>query len=113
MEFLRARPRTIVFNITPSICTSPTTKGFAWERLPGVTLEVVSVCSYTKQQMRDLISYAAGYHEVAILPEIDMPGHMTQILVSHPDLALERASGKLSLDLSTARREGARGAGFL
>lgn len=64
--------------------------------------EVVSAQHYTKAQIRDLIEFAARYH-VQIIPEIDMPGHMTQILNAHPELRLVGADGTVkagSLDLS-------------
>jgi hexosaminidase len=38
---------------------------------------------YTKQQLRDLVSYAARRH-VSIVPEIDMPGHVLSALVEYP-----------------------------
>ncbi|MGW2182390.1 family 20 glycosylhydrolase [Streptomyces sp. NPDC001732] len=54
---------------------------------------------YTKAEMADLVLYAAARH-ITIVPEIDMPGHMNPMLGQHPDLALRRANGYLSLDLS-------------
>ncbi|WP_225101945.1 family 20 glycosylhydrolase [Streptomyces sp. CoH27] len=54
---------------------------------------------YTKAEMADLVSYAAARH-ITIVPEIDMPGHMNPMLGQHPGLALRRANGYLSLDLS-------------
>jgi hexosaminidase len=54
---------------------------------------------YTRAEMADLVSYAAARH-ITIVPEIDMPGHMNPMLGQHPDLALRRANGYLSLDLS-------------
>jgi hexosaminidase len=63
---------------------------------------VVSADHYTKAQIRDLIAFAAQHH-ITIIPEIDMPGHMTQILAAHPELHLVGADGLVeagSLDLS-------------
>lgn len=64
--------------------------------------EIVSQAHYTKAQIRDLVAYAAARH-ITVIPEIDMPGHMTQILDSHPDLRLVGADGTVkpgALDLS-------------
>lgn len=61
--------------------------------------EVVSSQHYTKQQIRDLVAYAAQY-QVTIVPEIDMPGHMTAMLDKHQDLSLLRSNGSRVLDLS-------------
>ncbi len=41
---------------------------------------------YTKQELRDLVAYAARRH-VEIIPEIDMPGHSLAILRARPELA--------------------------
>lgn len=64
--------------------------------------EVVSAQHYTKQEIRDLIAYAAAYH-VEIVPELDFPGHMDAILAAHPELKLVDKRGKVSdgfVDLS-------------
>lgn len=41
---------------------------------------------YTQSQLRDLIAYAAD-HYIEIVPELDVPGHTTAVLTSHPELA--------------------------
>jgi Glycosyl hydrolase family 20, catalytic domain/F5/8 type C domain len=67
--------------------------------------EVVSAQHYTKQEIADLVALAARYH-VTIVPEIDMPGHMDQILASHPDLKLTSSAGTANngyIDLSNLR----------
>lgn len=61
--------------------------------------EVVSSQHYTKQEIRDLVAYAAQY-QVTIVPEINMPGHMTAMLDSHQSLSLLRSNGSRVLDLS-------------
>jgi hexosaminidase len=64
--------------------------------------EITSAVHYTKQEIRELIDYAAGYH-VQIVPEIDFPGHMEAILASHPDLRLVSRTGVVNpgfIDLS-------------
>jgi hexosaminidase len=62
--------------------------------------EVVSATHYTKAQIADLVAYAAQY-QVTIVPEIDMPGHMTRLLRDKPGLSLVRDNGTRSLDLSS------------
>ncbi len=39
---------------------------------------------YTQEQMRELIKYA-GQRQVTIIPEIDIPGHVTALLASYPE----------------------------
>ncbi|WP_080054671.1 family 20 glycosylhydrolase [Spirosoma aerolatum] len=41
---------------------------------------------YTQAQMRDLIAYAAARH-ITIIPEIDMPGHLTAAIKAYPFLS--------------------------
>jgi hexosaminidase len=62
--------------------------------------EVVSAAHYTKAQIADLVAYAAQY-QITIVPEIDMPGHMTRFLRDKPSLSLVRDNGTRSLDLSS------------
>jgi hexosaminidase len=54
--------------------------------------EVVSAEHWTKQDVRDLVAYAAKYH-VEVIPEIDMPGHMQQALRTHPELQIVDGDG--------------------
>lgn len=41
--------------------------------------------SYTRQEMEDVVAYAAKLH-ITVIPEIDMPGHMLSALASYPEL---------------------------
>jgi hexosaminidase len=41
---------------------------------------------YTQDQLRDLVRYAAA-RGIRVMPEFDMPGHVTSWLVGHPELA--------------------------
>lgn len=45
---------------------------------------------YTKDQLRDLIQYAAERH-IQVIPEIEMPGHSEEVLAAYPELS---CSGK-------------------
>lgn len=40
---------------------------------------------YTKEQLRDLIDYAAA-RNIVIIPEIEMPGHSEEVLAAYPEL---------------------------
>lgn len=42
---------------------------------------------YTQTEMRELVAYAAERH-IAIVPEIDVPGHAYAALVAYPELSL-------------------------
>ena len=46
---------------------------------------------YTQTELKELIQYAADRH-IAIIPEIDMPGHVTALLAAHPELSCSGAS---------------------
>ncbi|MDX1645604.1 MAG: beta-N-acetylhexosaminidase [Longimicrobiales bacterium] len=41
---------------------------------------------YTKEEIREVVTYAADRH-VMVIPEIEMPGHATAALASYPELA--------------------------
>lgn len=69
--------------------------------------EVVSDPHLTKADLKALVKTARRYH-VTIVPELDMPGHMTAALAQHPELQLENAAGqkqrdKLDVTLPAAR----------
>ncbi|MCX5209416.1 discoidin domain-containing protein [Kitasatospora sp. NBC_00240] len=65
--------------------------------------EIVSAQHYSKQEITDLIAFAAKYH-VTVVSELDMPGHMDTILAAHPELKLRAADGSTpdggNIDLS-------------
>lgn len=42
---------------------------------------------YTKQQIRDVVAYAAARH-IEVVPEIDVPGHATAAIAAYPELGL-------------------------
>lgn len=45
---------------------------------------------YTKEQLRDLIEYAAARH-IIVVPEIEMPGHSEEVLAAYPELGCASA----------------------
>src|SRR5262245_20544331 len=59
--------------------------------------EIVSAQHYSKQDIANLVALGNKYH-VTIVPEIDMPGHMSAILASHPELQLTSSFLDLSKD---------------
>ncbi|MGW6706808.1 family 20 glycosylhydrolase [Streptomyces sp. NPDC054956] len=59
--------------------------------------EIVSADHYSKQDIADLVALGQKYH-VMIVPEIDTPGHMNQILAAHPELKLKSSTGAVSQD---------------
>ncbi|WP_394846519.1 family 20 glycosylhydrolase [Pendulispora brunnea] len=78
-------------------------KGFRLESLKHP--EIVSFDHYSKVEMAELLALAKAYH-VAIIPEIDMPGHMDPILAAHPELKLKSSNGTVQngfIDLSMER----------
>ena len=64
--------------------------------------EIVASEHYTKDDIRELVAFASRYH-VTIIPEIDMPAHMTAMLAPHPELQLVNTAGEprgTAIDLS-------------
>ncbi|MFI6173014.1 family 20 glycosylhydrolase [Nocardia sp. NPDC051052] len=67
--------------------------------------EITAAQHYSKQDIRDLVEYAARY-QVEILPEVDFPGHLNGVLAAHPELKLRSASGRVSdaaIDIANPR----------
>ncbi|MFI7671839.1 family 20 glycosylhydrolase [Nocardia sp. NPDC049526] len=67
--------------------------------------EITAPEHYSRQDIRDLIEYAARY-QVEIVPEVDFPGHMNGILAARPELKLRSAAGVVSdsaIDISNPR----------
>lgn len=66
----------------------------------------------SKDDMRELDAFAARYH-IAVVPQLNMPGHMHRVLPPHPEYQLRRTDGTLhpiALDLSNpAARSWAKG----
>ncbi len=47
---------------------------------------------YTKQDIRDIVAYATA-HYVDVIPEIDMPGHMSAAIRAYPQLSCVDSAG--------------------
>lgn len=41
---------------------------------------------YTKEEMREIVKYCASRY-IEVIPEFDMPGHVTSVLASYPELS--------------------------
>ncbi|MEV8568386.1 glycoside hydrolase family 20 protein [Streptomyces sp. NPDC051322] len=54
--------------------------------------EVVSAQHLTKPEVRRIVALATSLH-IAVIPEIDSPGHLGAVIKAHPDLQLKDASG--------------------
>ncbi|MCH0563908.1 MULTISPECIES: glycoside hydrolase family 20 protein [unclassified Streptomyces] len=54
--------------------------------------EVVSKDHLTKAQVKKIVDLAAARH-MAVVPEIDSPGHLGAVLAAHPDLQLRNVRG--------------------
>ncbi|MFJ8159577.1 glycoside hydrolase family 20 protein [Streptomyces sp. NPDC096136] len=55
--------------------------------------EIVSTPHLTKADVRRITALAARLH-IAVVPEIDSPGHLGAVLRAHPELQLRDASGR-------------------
>ena len=53
-------------------------------RLRGPEKRPVKPGSYTQDEARAVVAYAAARH-ITVLPEIDMPGHSTPVLLAYPE----------------------------
>jgi hexosaminidase len=47
---------------------------------------------FTKQDIKDIVAYA-GEHFIDVIPEIDMPGHMSAAINSYPNLSCTGSTG--------------------
>src|SRR3954451_6326694 len=59
--------------------------------------EAVSNPHLTQKQSKNLVALGRRYH-VALIPEIDMPGHMQAALAKHPELQLTDVNGQRAPD---------------
>ena len=55
--------------------------------------EIVSSEHLTKPEVREILRVARRHH-VTVVPEIDMPGHMTAALAPHPEFRLRSLTGE-------------------
>ncbi len=47
---------------------------------------------YTQQEMRDLVEFAAERH-IDIIPEVEMPGHLSALMTAYPEFSLNPNGG--------------------
>jgi len=62
---------------------------------------------YTKQDIRDIVDYASA-HYIDVVPEIDMPGHMSAAISAYPELSCADSTGwgrEFSYPLCPCREE--------
>jgi len=52
---------------------------------------------YTQTELKELVQYAADRH-ITIVPEIEMPGHVTALLAAYPELACSGSSFEVARD---------------
>ncbi|WP_255955652.1 beta-N-acetylhexosaminidase [Streptomyces odontomachi] len=57
--------------------------------------EVVSKDHLSKAQVRRIIALAASRH-IAVVPELDSPGHLGMVIRAHPDLQLRTGDGRVA-----------------
>ncbi|MEU8764668.1 glycoside hydrolase family 20 protein [Streptomyces sp. NPDC048659] len=55
--------------------------------------EIVSAQHLSKAEVRRIVDLAASLH-IAVVPEIDSPGHLGAVIAAHPDLQLVSATGR-------------------
>jgi hexosaminidase len=52
---------------------------------------------YTQADIREIVAYAAARY-IAVVPEIDMPGHAQALIAAHPELGVTGAQPEVSSD---------------
>ena len=70
--------------VPPEIPPNPLTKG-----------------AYSREELREIAEYAKKHH-IAIVPEVDVPGHSDALLLAHPELACDPAAPGSELCLGNA-----------
>ncbi len=53
---------------------------------------------YTRDQMRDIVKYAAEHH-IEVIPEVDMPGHTMSVMAAYPEFSCD-PEGKHSVGVT-------------
>jgi hexosaminidase len=62
------------------------TLGRPGARLPGDGIRYGG--TYSQEQVREIVAYAAARH-INVVPEIEMPGHSTEVLAAYPELGCD------------------------
>lgn len=76
----------------------------AWFKLNDTNL-YIDGCGLTKDEMRQIDRLAQRYY-VRLVPQLNMPGHMAQVLPSHPEYQLQNSDGSnnpVALDLTNEK----------
>ena len=60
-------------------------KGYPKLQDPSTRRKGVKPGSYTQDEIRELVKYAAARH-ITVVPEVDMPGHSIPALIAYPEL---------------------------
>lgn len=63
----------------------------------GLYDETVYGGSYTREEMKDVVAYAAKQH-ITVIPEIDLPGHTNSVLAAYPELGCTGGPYKVAQD---------------
>ncbi len=69
--------------------------------LPELTIEGSHGQYYTRNEIRELIAYAAD-RGIRIVPEFDVPGHALALLLAHPELAAQKPVNPAPKNKNTA-----------
>jgi len=69
------------------------TDDLGWRIESGLTPGVHSDVAFTHDQIRELLAHAAR-HQVRVVPEVDLPGHLTAGLRNYPQFQLKNAFGQ-------------------
>ncbi|MFP7696472.1 family 20 glycosylhydrolase [Trueperella sp. LYQ143] len=82
-------------------------EGIGYRLESQVAKEAVSPQHWTKAELAEILAVAKQYH-VEVIPDVDTPGHMDNLLKAHPEWALtvngKKSTGKLDLAVPEARQ---------
>ena len=98
-------------NLTDSVAWRIGQSYFTWEKggYPFTSQDNPEAYGgfYTHEDIREIVRYAAQRH-IAVIPEIEMPGHSLEVNRAYPERSCQSADGKLhpfSWDLCPGREE--------
>ncbi len=75
----------------PDLCVKGSVRQGDWLNVIGKRSkdEYGKGCFFTQEQVREIVAYATDNY-ITVIPEIDMPGHLTSALSVYPDLSCEK-----------------------